>query len=150
MGGFFLRIFAKAAAMHPKKYPYFNKFSLLHIDSLKDIDALNIDSPSIPVPISVSSILLVSSIALYKPIKSSTIHTKNTYIDLDLTCNTMLLPINIIPILVYQDLTLILPKADPTLVSLTTYNSIPACCISEITPSTNHFSVQSLVNKEKV
>lgn len=71
----FAKAAAKAAAKHPEKYPHFNKFTLLHTDSLDRFN-LNI-SNSIHVSVSVNTLSSTSSIS-YKTPNRSTIPTKNT------------------------------------------------------------------------
>lgn len=149
-------MFAKAIAKHLEKYPCFNRFSLLHTDSLDRFDSDNFTNISLPVPISVSvsadSSSSLSSV-LYKTSNGSTIPTTRAHKDSVLFCHAMQKPVTVIPVSpvsVSWDSTSMLPKADSTPPLLSIYNSVSACRISEIALGTNHFKIQIRINEERV
>lgn len=143
-------MFAKVAIKHPEKYPRFNKFSLLHTDSLDSFDTDNSCNTPISVPVAVDSSGSLSSIS-YKTSNGSTISTSRTCknsISSRSTMQKLAVVTPVLPISVLRDSTPILPRADSTPLSLSIYDSVSACYISEIAPGANHFRIQIYINEE--
>lgn len=95
--GFSLRMFAKAAAKHPKKYPCFNKFSLLCIDDLNSFDSDISSSVPVSIPVSADSPSSLSSIP-YKTSNGSTVYTSRARKDSVLTRRAAQKPALVAPI----------------------------------------------------
>lgn len=145
-------MFAKAAAKHPEKYPCFNKFSLLRMDSLNKFDS---DIPSsIPVPVSSSadSSSSLSSIPCKTPKRStvSTSRARKDSVSSYSAAQKLAAISSILPVSVPWDSTPTLPRVDSTLPLPTIYDSVSACHISEIVPGANHFRIQTQINRERV
>lgn len=149
--GFFLRMFAKAAAKHLEKYPYFNKFSFLCMDSLDKFDS---DS-SLSVPVSVPKTATSSPISTvsYKTSNRSTILISSTRKDSVSSRRATQKPAPVAPVSsvsVSRGSTPMLHRVDSTLPLHTIYDSVSTCQISEIALRANYFRVQSQVSKNRV
>lgn len=146
-------MFAKAAAKHLEKYPGFNRFSLLRMDSLDSFNSDN-SSTNVSLPVTVSTNLSSSlSSVLYKTSNRSTIPTSRARKDSVLFRHAAQKPAIVAPVspvLVSWHSTPTLPRVDSTPPLPSIYDSVSACRISEVAPGANYFRIQIQINRERV